>query len=751
MADPRAFEGTVEVDGTRYDLLWLEAHEALDTISELRCEVTDGVGGPDPAALIGKKLLLTLRHREGDQERKLVGDVVEAEKTTSSGEEDTETGARLVARPRLFRLTQRTDCRIFQKLSARDIATQTLVGGGVPDVDQAWKVSESYPEREYTAQYRESDYDFLRRLLSEEGIAFAIDPSSGTDVVVFFDSNLGPIEGAPTIPFGLGDGLHASRDAIAGISQETSTAPGKTHLRDYDFERPRLNLDSKAEGESDAEKALEVYAHPGRFTDAAVGDRYAKVLLESVRARREVVSGTTSTLRLSPGRTFTLEEHPYEPLNQEYLILAVDITYDARRWGGRGEGGASPGVRARVHFQAIPTANTAYRPPRLPRAASIPGAQTAVTTGASGQEIHTDKHGRVKVLFPWDRLGKPDDSSSLWIRTTQLPLGGSMLTPRVGWEVLANFVEGDADQPLVFGRLYNAKSPPPYPLPENKTRTSIQTASTPGGGSTNEIRMEDKAGSEEMFMNASKDASVSAGNNATESVGNNETRSIGANQTLSVTDSLAANIGADQSLSVGGNQATKVSTFMVDDVGSHSHSIGGNRDLKAGGDHKRTVTGASTLTIGGMQVDLVAGSVDEEGMATMEDTVGAALVELTPSDRTITVKGSRTETAGAAKVILTAGGRSVQIGGSLNQNVTGAILTKISSSREDTSQGNFIEVAGGAQIIKANNVVFQADTLLSVVMGASTITLTKASVSIAGVKITLDGECDEQALLIADN
>lgn len=405
----------------------------------------------------------------------------------------------------------------------------------------------------------------------------------------------------------------------------------------------------------------------------------------------------------------------------------------------------------RVTFRAIPTEKTTYRPPRVPRAVAAPGAQIATTTGPAGQEIHPDEHGRVKVIFPWDRLGKADETSSLWIRTCQLPLGGSMLTPRVGWEVYLNFTDGDPDLPFVFGRMYNGKTPPPYELPKHKTRMSIQTATTPGGGSSNEIRMDDKAGSEEMFMNASKDASVSAGNNATDSVGNNETRSIGANQTLSVTDSMSASIGANQTLSVGANQNVNVSTFMVDDVGSHSLSVGGNRDLKAGGDHKRTVTGASTLSIGGLQVDLVAGSVDENGMATLDDKVGAALVELTAASRTLWVAGSRTEKAGAAKVIIAGGGRVVKVGAALKQKVAGAILNQLKGDRSDSSNGDFLEVAGGAQIVKATNVVFEADSLLSVVMGGSTITLTKASVSIAGTKITIDGECAEEAALVADN
>jgi type VI secretion system secreted protein VgrG len=147
----------------------------------------------------------------------------------------------------------------------------------------------------------------------------------------------------------------------------------------------------------------------------------------------------------------------------------------------------------------------------------------------------------------------------------------------------------------------------------------------------------------------------------------------------------------------------------------------------------------------------VAGSADEQGMATMDDKVGAALVELTASNRTVTVKGSRTETAGAAKVVISGGGRSVEVGAGLNHKVAGAIVTSIKGDRSDASEGDFLEVAGGAQIIKATNVVFQAEDLLSVVMGASTITLTPASVSIAGTKITLDGECDEAALLVADN
>ena len=758
MTDLVELEHHLIIDGKDLHVLSLQAREALDEIPELSCFVTDHEGGPDPAALLDKPLVLTLTRRGGSDERKIACTVIEAKRSSPRGDEE-DPGVRVLARPRLYRLTQRTDCRVFQAMSAPDIVKKVLEGAGIPADAQSYRLQGTYPTRVYTTQYRETDFELIQRLLSEEGIAFAVDSSSGADVVTFFDKDLGAIEGQTTIPHRPGDGLNAPADAIGAVTSERSTAPGKVNLRDYDFTRPRLDLNAKAEAEEAAEKALEVYHYPGRFQEPAEGDRLARVLLDSLRARREILAGPTNTLRLHPGMLFELDEHPYAPLNQEYLVLEVNVTLDARR--SRSTGRPTPLLRKgepgthepgeRLTFKAIPTAKTQYRPPRVPRAVAAPGAQVAVTTGPAGQEIHPDEHGRVKVQFPWDRVGKRDETSSLWIRTSQLPLGGSMITPRVGWEVYLNFTDGDPDLPFVFGRMYNGKTPPPYELPKHKTRMSIQTATTPGGGSSNEIRMDDKAGSEEMFMNASKDASVSAGNNATESVGNNETRAIGANQSLAVTDSMSASIGANQSLSVGANQSVHVSTFMVDDVGSHSLSVGGNRDLKAGGDHKRTVTAASTLSIGGMQVDLVAGSADENGLATLDDKVGAALIELTAASRSLWVTGARTEKAGAAKVIISGGGRIVKIGAGLKQKVAGAILTQLKADRSDSSQGDFLELAAGAQIIKATNVIFEADSLLSVVMGGSTITLTQASVSIAGTKITLDGEVAEQAALVGDN
>ncbi|MEZ4296118.1 MAG: type VI secretion system tip protein TssI/VgrG [Polyangiaceae bacterium] len=746
MEQTLSFEARLTIDGTAYDVLRLTCEEALDSVPSVTCELTDRSGGPAPSALIGKPLSLAFARGDTQEERQFVGIVVSASRRTASGDEETAT--HVIARPRLFRLSQRQDLRVFQDMAVPDIVKQVLSAAGIPEADQDWHLDGSYPKRIYTTQHRETDLEFVRRLLSEEGIAFVVDGSSGTDRVRFFDADLGAIEGETRLVHRPADGLSPAHDAVSIERHRAGTAPGRVHLRDHDFEKPRVKLDSKAEAGSAAEKPLEVFVYPGRFRESADGDRYARVLLQSLRARRETVTGVANVPRLLPGHRFSLDEHPYSALNREYLVLATTLHFEGIRHQGRA---AEAGNRSRISFEAAPVGEDAYRPPRAARAQASPGVQAAFITGPSGKEIHPDEHARVKVRFPWDRSGKTDDTSSLWVRTCQLPLGGSMLTPRVGWESQVAFSEGDVDRPYVFGRMYNAKTPPPYSLPENKTRMSIQTATTPGGGSVNEIRMEDKAGDEEMFMNASRDCSVSAGNNATESVGNNESRSIGSNQTLAVTDSMQANVGADQKVSIAADQFVNVETFLVEQVGSHSLAIGGNRDIKAGGDHNRTISGASTLDIGGMEVDLVAGSVDVMALATMDDSVGAALVEMTASNRTLAVQGDHTENAGAAKIVLASGGRAVEVGGTLNHKVAGAVITSISGTRADASKGAYTEVAGGAQIIKANVVMFEAEDLLSVVMGGSTLTLTPASVSIAGTSITLDGEVVEEAAMVVDN
>ncbi|APR86859.1 VgrG protein [Minicystis rosea] len=747
--------GECDIEGEAFRLMSFTAREHLSevpfwTIEVITPDMEASGGVPDPSKIIGKDIRIKLARSDDSQPREYVGFAVECARHADADGRPT---LRIRVAPRLWKLGKRADCRTFQDQSVLDIVKEVLDGGGVTDVELLTKPS--YPPRVYCVQYRETDLEFVLRLLAEEGIWLAVKFEGGKDIVVLGDKPNGidvmDADGKSTLPFIDSYGFTSTeRNAVLFVKQAHAVRSDKVMLRDYDFEHPKVELEAKVESKDEGTHALEVYVFPGRFVDESVGKRYAQVLLDAIQADRDLVRGETTVLTMAPGLRFTLEDHPYEPLNQEYLVIALETemhdeqaaVFDQRQQG--------PNYRCR--FTAIPTKKSAFRPARRERARVVPGVSTAVTTGPSGQEIHSDKHGRVKAQYMWDRLGAADETSSLWMRTSQLALGGSMLLPRVGWEVGIRHVEGDPDVPVVMNRLYNAVKPPPYPLPAGKARGALQTATTPGGGSSNEFRMDDTKGKEEFMINASKDMTIDVVNNTTEAIGNNETVSIGANQKFNVTNSYSETVGADQTVKVGGNQTVHVETFFVDECGgNHTHAVGGNRDLKVGGDHRRQVDGGAQLSVGSLGVDLVVGSVNETVGGDMKRNVGTAVAEITTGDRSIVVGGSRTESTAAAKAVISIGGRGVEIGASMMEKVAGAIITKIDGDRADNAGATFTEVAAGAHIIKADNVVLEGDGIVSLVMGASTITLTPASISIAGVSIKIDGATAETAALILDN
>ncbi|APR79155.1 Rhs element Vgr family protein [Minicystis rosea] len=713
--------------------LWDDAEEAL----------------PAPGEVLDKAAAFTLARSDGSQERSFFGTVIHAE---VAPDDDDLPVLHVVVAPKLWNLTKRADCRIFQNKSTVDIVKEVLTQAGVPADQQDWAgVQEPPPERVYTVQYRETDLAFVHRLLFEEGIYFAIHHRDEKDVLVFGDrtNGLGEVEKPTSLPFYEDFGVEGSADRVIRLSKTTSVKSDKVFVRDYNYDKPSITLEATVEGKDEGAHALEVYEYPARCEDAAAAKRLANVLLDSMQAERDVVHGETGSLALWPGLRVSIDGHPYDPMNQEYLLTRSRITGEQPRHFDTGSGRAP---KLTMEFWGVPTETTKYRPPRRLREQHIPGTQTAITTGPGGEEIHTDAGGHVKVSFHWDRSGKKDDTSSRWIRTSQLPIGGSMLLPRMKWEVTVRHVEGDGDRPFVLGRVYNAVAPPPYALPKFAARSSVQTATTPGGGSSNELRMSDTKGSEEMFVNASRDMTTHAKNNATESIGNNYTKKVGSNQTREITDSSSVNVGSNQEITVSGNQTIHVETFMADQIaGNHDLTVGGSRDMKVGGDHKRDVGGTSSLNVGSNQFDLVVGSVTDQTMASFKHDVGAALIELAVSDRTVTVGGNIDEHAGAVKVIAVRGGRGVNVGGSMNVKTVGAVVNVANADHTEQSGGNYTEVAVGAQLVKAAAISYEADSLLTVVMGASILSLTPASVAFLGLSAKLQGDVADTAILIVDN
>jgi type VI secretion system secreted protein VgrG len=741
-------EPTIEVDGASYRVLAYDILDDMFDVPRLHCEImSDESDAPDPASLLDKAVDFTLHRSDGAPKRHFHGKTISALRAPNADDIRT---VHLEVVPALWQLQKRADCRIFQKMSVTDIVKKVLEGGGIPAGQQEWTTTESYSPRDYVVQYRETDLDFVRRLCSEEGVYFAVHHKGGKDVVVFGDKpdGLGDIEGTKALGFIAEMGAHSAADKVMRVSRSAKVKTDKVTLRDYNPDKPKLKLEGQAEGTDEGAHQLEVYAYPGRFAEPAQGKRLAQILLDSLQAERDIVRGDTGVLTMAPGLRFEIEEHPYEPLNEEYMATRVRIRGTTPRMG-QSKGGEKDKAKYTCEFWGVPTATVKYRPPRLAREVIVPGVQTAFTTGPSGQEIHVDAAGQVKAKFHWDRLGKDDDTSSRWMRTSQVPTGGSMFLPRMKWEVSIRHNEGDADKPYVMGRVYNGVTPPPYALPKEAAKSAIQTATTPGGGSSNELRTGDTKGSEQMFFNASKDMTIEVKNNLTESVGNDMSRKVGSNQKKNVTDSTSASVGSNQKITVSGNQKINVETFMVEDItGDHTLKISGNRDMKVGGDHKREVGGSSKLDVGGMHIDLVVGSVTDKTLASFKHDVGTAHVLITIGSHKIKVGGNRNESTGALKIIAVRGGRGVEVGGSMTTKVAGAIINIADGDRAEKAGGTFTEVAAGAQIVKATNVTFEATGMIAVVMGASTLIVLPALVVVAGISAKLDGNTVDLGIVI---
>ncbi len=749
MADVKIrVDASLTIDGSNYEVLRYELVEALSEPSVLECEVMQQAAEPaHPHDLIDQTATLHLEKSDGSQQRDFVGRVVRAGRIAAGDDVRT---VQLTVAPVPWALGKRADCRVFQKLSVVDIAKQVLSAAGIGADHQDWRTRGTHSKREYVVQYRERDLDFLQRIFAEEGIYWAVHHVGGKDLLVVGDQVTGLGDAPVTnMQYFAGQGFEEAIDAVMRLSQTSRVTTDKVTLRDYNFLKPKLEVESTVESTDPGGHVLEVYDYPARGVEPPDAKRLAEVLLDELAADKTLVRGETGTLALAPGLAFSIENHPYAPLNQKVLVTRVRIAGEAPRLGARQ--GAHGGRGYRCEWTAIP-AKVHYRPPARPRAAQMVGLQVAVTTGAGGEEIHPNEHGEVKLSYPWDRLGPKDDGSSRWVRTTQLALGESMLLPRVGWEVSAAHEEGDPDRPLVLGRMYNAQKRPPYKLPDEAVKSSVQTATSPGGGSVNEMRMSDGKGSEEMHFNASKDMTVDVKNNTTEHIGANRTHSVGSNLTKEVTNSVTASVGGSQKVSVDGNQNVSISTKHQDEVkGDHSLHIGGNRNMKIGGDHKLDVGGDSNSDISGRRIDLVVGSVTYSVLGDYNHDVSSALIDITTGDRTLTVGGDITEAAGAAKIVATRGGRGVDVGGGLTQKVGGAVIHIASADRAEEAGGSYTEVAAGAHIVKANNIVIEADSMLTLMMGAAILNLTPASVTVMGASIKLDGDVVDEAGLVLDN
>ncbi|TFW20079.1 type VI secretion system Vgr family protein [Duganella callida] len=410
-------------------------------------------------------------------------------------------------RPWFWLLTRSSDCRIFQEQNVLDIVRSVLAPYSVADIDTS-ALSGSYQPYDYCVQYRETDFQFLSRLLEREGIYYYFRSSAGRHTMMLCDSYAAhaPAPGYASLPY-MPALDHAMRDSevVYEWSMGGEIEPGVQALQDFDFEKPSSSLLVKSAVVRDyAHGRHALYDYPGGYSERAAGETYAGMRLDARQTSYRQVRAATRARGLYPGCLFSLSGHPRGDQNGEYLLTSAQYTLSSDTYEPVWP--AEPGTVLSCSFAAL-ARQTDFRPPRSTPKPVMQGPQTAIVVGKAGEEIWTDKYGRIKVQFHWDRLGREDESSSCWVRVAQGWAGkrwGSVFLPRVGQEVVVSFLEGDPDKPLVTGCVYNGDNMPPYALPAQASRSAIRSHSVQGQG-YNELRFEDKRGAEQFYLRAERD------------------------------------------------------------------------------------------------------------------------------------------------------------------------------------------------------------------------------------------------------
>ena len=407
--------------------------------------------------------------------------------------------------PTLWLLRHTRDCRIFQQKSTPDIIEQVFSDHGLSNYRLA--LTGSYDARDFCVQYRETAFDFVSRLMEEEGIFYFFEHDDGKHTLVLADdkSAFAPVPNFTKAQMAWSPEDDPTERTIDRLRVEQRIVTGAVALDDFNFETPDTQLFVSNDGDAPGDR---IYDYPGLFANTSRGEALASIRMDACASDRKLSYGRGFCRAFTAGYKFELERHERSDFNQEYVLrkLSVHATQDGYT----------------NDFVAAP-ASEPYRPPRKTRKPRIAGTQTAVVVGKSGEEIWTDSYGRIKVQFHWDQEGKKDENSSCWIRVAQGWAGkswGAMFIPRIGQEVVVSFLEGDPDRPLVTGCVYNGSQTVPYTLPDEQTKSTIKSNSSKGGGGFNEIRFEDKKDSEEIFVHAQKDKNTVVENDAVTHVKN---------------------------------------------------------------------------------------------------------------------------------------------------------------------------------------------------------------------------------------
>ena len=597
----------------------LSGQEAISRLFRFELELLSEEPAIDFSAIVGKNVTVKIQLADLVTDRYINGVVSRFSQGGSTYSGLYSYHAEIV--PWLWLLTQTSDCRIFQFMTVPDIIQEVFGYYGFKDFRNELKGT--YPEREYCVQYRETDFNFVSRLMEQYGIFYYFEHTNGQHTMVLADAVVDvpcPEQGTARYQATLG-AAKLEEDVVTDFTYNQDFQPGRYSLMDYNFKTPAVNLQVNVNSvlPPPSGMAFEMYDYPGEYQEHDVGESLARVRIEEHEAQATTIHGSSNVRTVVSGYTLGLTEHPRDELNQRYLLTSVQHVASE----GSYDSGDALAYSYSNHFTCQPISN-AFRPPRVTPKPVVQGLQTAIVAGP--EEIYVDNYGRIKVQFHWDRIHERDEESSCWIRVSQNWAGkrwGAVFIPRVGQEVLVGFLEGDPDQPMIMGAVYNGDQIHPYDLPAYKTRSLIRTDTTLGGGGANEIRFEDKAGSEEILVHAQGELNFRVETDRHETiigerhlqVYKDKHEDVGKNSYRHVTQNDVAKIDQDVSQKIGGN--------LILDVGA-SHSEKANTVyVKAGMTVVIEAGMQITLKVGGNFVDIGPAGVTIMGTMVLINSGGA--------------------------------------------------------------------------------------------------------------------------------
>ena len=630
------------------------------------------------ADIIGKGVTVSIELPSGDWRyfNGIISTFSQVSGNTASGDDTTRAALyRATLVPKLWLLTRSAELRIFQNMTVPEIVEKVFKKFEITDYEL--KLQGNFEKREYCVQYRETHFNFISRLLEEEGIFYFFEHNADNHKLIIANSSQAnvPCPGQSTASY-LIEGITPDDDTISSLENIQMILPGKYMLSDFNFETPNNSLNVNIPGKYKLGPGdREIYDYPGGYTTMAPGNALVKVRMEEKEAQITTVRGGGKCRSFTSGYRFTLiNADRSEMNNKEYILTSVAHTISqSAQAGGDFDYGNS--------FCSIP-ADVPYRPPRVTPKPVVQGTQTAIVVGPPGEELWPDKYGRVKVQFHWDREGDNNEHSSCWIRVSQLWAGtgwGAMYIPRIGQEVIVDFLEGDPDCPIITGRVYHATNMPPYNLPAEKTKSTIKSNSSPDGGGFNELRFEDKKGNEEIFLHGQKDWTIQILNNKNQTIGNDETLDVGHDRTKDVKNNQSESIGVNKTIIVGKNHTESIGENASIDIGKNETiSVGENVSIVIGKNFTEEIAEKSDTTVGkdkSIQVGKNSSTSVGENMVIdvgkklnitaaeqITLTTGSSSITM-KKDGTITIKGKDITLNGSGKINAKAGG-NVTIKGS---------------------------------------------------------------------------------------